>query len=234
MEKLSTFSDQRLLGRCVYCGRTSDTRDHAPSRVLLDAPFPRDLPVVPCCRACNASFSLDEEYVATAIECAICGTTDPGRLKRSRIATTLSSQPRLRARIESARSTGHVGLFVEANRLRNVVLKLARGHAAFELSEPQWTEPSSVWWATLASLEPRLRSSFESPPHAYIFPEVGSRAMQRIVQGLFSSRSTDDRSGWLTVQEGRYRYLATAGDEITVRIVLSEYLACEAAWAPDL
>jgi hypothetical protein len=50
---------------CVYCGRVTETRDHVPSRVLLDEPYPDNLPVVPSREACNtnrkSSTKLDEE-----------------------------------------------------------------------------------------------------------------------------------------------------------------------------
>jgi hypothetical protein len=36
---------------------------------------------------------------------------------------------------------------------------------------------------------------------------------------------------WVDVQEGRYRYhAADYGDEVRIKIVISEYLACEVAW----
>ena len=39
---------------------------------------------------------------------------------------------------------------------------------------------------------------------------------------------------WVEVQPGRYSYLAFDGDGgITVRIVLSEYLACEVVWGAE-
>lgn len=58
-----------------------------------------------------------------------------------------------------------------------------------------------------------------------VWPEVGSRALQRVVEG------TDlDGLGWITVQPGRYRYSVTANGGVTVRMVLSEYLAGEVIW----
>ncbi len=36
--------------------------------------------------------------------------------------------------------------------------------------------------------------------------------------------------GWLTVQEGRYRYMVVGTDNFVVRGVLSEYLAFEVIW----
>jgi hypothetical protein len=46
--------------------------------------------------------------------------------------------------------------------------------------------------------------------------------MQRIAAG---------ECGWITVQEGRYRFVAAAGAAAIVRMVLSEYLACEVVWS---
>ena len=45
------FNDNRLNNICPYCGDYGDTRDHVPSKALLDRPFPNDLPVVPACKA---------------------------------------------------------------------------------------------------------------------------------------------------------------------------------------
>jgi hypothetical protein len=36
--------------------------------------------------------------------------------------------------------------------------------------------------------------------------------------------------GWVVVQEGRYRFLTSTG-AVIVRMVLSEYLACEVVWS---
>ena len=107
------------------------------------------------------------------------------------------------------------------------MLKLTRGHAAFELSEPQFGHPTSYGRAPFIELNEEQRRDFEEPPRVSLFPELGSRAFQRILDddGLHAA-------DWITVQPGRYRYLATAGDAITVRVVLSEYLACEAIWDP--
>lgn len=58
-----------------------------------------------------------------------------------------------------------------------------------------------------------------------MWPEVGSRAMRRLVEGY-----PGDRPGWVVVQEGRYRYMAGAEDGSVVRMVLSEYLGCRVVW----
>jgi hypothetical protein len=40
MDPRHLFIDERLTGRCVYCGGRPNTRDHCPSKVLLDEAFP--------------------------------------------------------------------------------------------------------------------------------------------------------------------------------------------------
>src|SRR5690349_5967316 len=95
MDPKHLFYDDRLKGFCVYCGGPEETRDHVPSKVLLDEPYPTPLPVVPACERCNGSFSLDEEYLACFIECTICGTTDPTKVRRPRIQRKLRDAPAL-------------------------------------------------------------------------------------------------------------------------------------------
>jgi hypothetical protein len=47
MQQLRSYADERLVASCVYCGNVTETRDHVPSRILLDEPYPENLPVVP-------------------------------------------------------------------------------------------------------------------------------------------------------------------------------------------
>ena len=75
MDPRKLFVDERLIGSCVYCGGAPDSRDHVPSKVLLDDPLPPDLPVVEACSTCNGNFSLDEEYLACFLECVFSGST---------------------------------------------------------------------------------------------------------------------------------------------------------------
>ena len=110
-------------------------------------------------------------------------------------------------------------------RVRQVVLKLARCHAAYELNEPQLTEPTHLLVVPLPTLSESQRQHFETPPDTSVWPEVGSRAMQRllIAEEAYSM-------GWITVQEGRYRYMAVGAEAVLIRGVLSEYLGYEVIW----
>jgi hypothetical protein len=243
MEQLDDFADDRLLNGCTYCdSMLAETRDHVPSRILLDQPYPENLPVVPACRECNNTLSRDEEYVAALIECTVAGSTEPEKLRRDRVAGVLRRSPALRARIEAAKYEidGHVHFHVEAHRIDNVVRKLALGHAAFELSVRAGDEPTSFVWKPLHTLTPAERDAFEAPHEPQLFGEVGSRGMQRAVvaQATLSSADGKARSlnifmnDWIEVQEGRYRYLAIDDSGgAAIRIVIGEFLACEVFWS---
>lgn len=223
MRQINDFSDCRLTGSCVHCGGATETRDHMPSKVLLEKPYPENLPVVWACGGCNGSFSLDEDYLACLLACTLAGSTDPQRVERQGVRRILERSPALRERLElSRRVVGDDAIFqVEEARVRNLVLKLARGHANYELSEQHLKRPDFVGIAPLRTLTVEQRHSFEEPPAVNVWPEVGSRAMNRIAVG---------DCGWIDVQSGRYRYLAVAAGVVIIRMVLSEYLACEVIW----
>jgi hypothetical protein len=70
------------------------------------------------------------------------------------------------------------------------------------------------------------REAFEYPEVSRTWPEIGSRAFQRLV----TAGTEESATGWVTVQPGRYRYLASLNDGIEVRMVMSEYLAGYVRW----
>jgi hypothetical protein len=90
------FVDERFTGMCVYCGRRPNTRDHVPSRVLLDEPYPAELPVVEACNECNGDFSKDKVYLACVLDCIIAGSADPEMVIRSKIKRILKDESPLR------------------------------------------------------------------------------------------------------------------------------------------
>lgn len=227
MEQLRNLGDERQMAVCVYCGGYTETRDHVPSRVFLDKPYPFNLPVIPACQSCNESFSVDEEYVACLVECAAVGSVHHDDIQRDKIKRILQRKPALTSRLSHARMVTESGIqfSLEEDRIRNVMLKLGRGHAAFELNEPQFDKPSSLTFGPLACMTPENREEFETPPPLSLLPEVGSRAMQRLVIGDTASLL------WRVVQPDRYRYLTTVNGGVVVRVVMSEYLGGEVVWA---
>ena len=231
MKQIVPFADDRLIAGCVYCGRgDSLTRDHVPSKVLLDEPFPANLPVVPACDPCNQGFSLDELYFACVLESVISG--GEFMRMRPRIASRLKDTPDLRARIESSRVRGVDGSLihqVEVERVRSVLLKLARGHVAHELNEPHVEDPLHVQFSPIVDLSESQVDSFMKPPAATTaqgWPEIGSRAFIRA-----AGNAAVAGVPWLVVQHGRYQYVAEVGPAGTlVRMLIRDYLAAEVIW----
>lgn len=241
MDQLNNFADNRLIRGCIYCGGSADTRDHVPSKCLLEQPYPDNLPVVGCCDSCNQDFSKNEQYVVCLIESVLCGSTDPEKIGRPSVARIMQNSPALRQRIENSKIEvdGQIAFVPEIERIKNVMLKLARGHAAFELSQPCRTKPNHFWCGPLLLLPQENREAFDSVHFQQVFGEVGSRNMQRL---LVTQMTRLDQNGeqqnlgmlindWIDVQDGKYRFLAIDDmGQIVVRIVIAEYFACEVAW----
>ena len=232
MDPRQLFIDERLTGRCVHCGGQPSTRDHVPSKVFLDEPYPPDLPVADACEMCNASFSLDEQYLSCFIECVVWGTAEPVGLQRPKVKRILGDNSKLRYRIQSSKRldvAGNLLWDLEIDRVRNVILKLARGHAAYELYAKA-EDPAQVEFYPLLALSDQQRKDFEDIDSGELagLPEIGSRAFFR------ASGSEPDTFGrwgsWVIVQPGRYRYAVDETGGVLVRIVLSEYLACKVCW----
>lgn len=227
MKQINKFGDSRLEGYCIYCGGKPETRDHVPSKIIMDKPFPENLPVVPACDKCNQNFSKDEEYFACLIECILRGTTEPEKLKRKKIKDILNRKPKLKARLEKARiiQEGQTYFKTEEKRVRNVILKLARGHATYENSELQLNEPTSVSIRpiTLMNEDEQIEYFFHDEG---LLPEIGSRAFQRMFkedEGLVNN--------WVIVQEDKYIYSINHGSlGLTIKFLIWNYLACEVIW----
>jgi len=229
MQQIQNLGDNRNKGWCVFCGGPNETRDHTPSRVFLDKPYPDNLGASPACEKCNNGFSADEAYLACLLECVAAGSVDPSKIGRRKIARFMEGNPDVAARLAAARQTSESGVTfdVEHDRVWNVVVKLARGHAAYELNEPQLDEPLEVIIKPLVLMGAAERHRFERDDQEFaLWPEVGSRAMNRLLI------AGDDvfEEGWLVVQEGRYRYRTAQDGGMTVRFVIGEYLACEVRW----
>lgn len=232
MDPRKLFVDSRLTGVCIYCGGQPDSRDHCPAKVLIDEPFPADLPVVEACKSCNQSFSADEQYLACLIECVVSGSVEPATLGRRKIRRILEQTAMLAARIKQSERrdwNGTIYWEAEPKRVRNVILKLARGHLAYEFGLPLRGEPEVVSFMPLIAMSEDQVSEFEMPENdsRILWPEIGSRAFVRacIVGGDLVSND------WNVVQPERYRYFVGQSSGDFVHLVLSEYLACRVVWS---
>lgn len=229
MKHLNNFADERVNGHCVYCGGRAETKEHVPPKVFLDKPYPNELPVVEACASCNQGFSSDEQYMACLLDCVISGSADPVYVMREVTKSTLLTRPAIAEKLKKARKSlnGRCVFDVEYNRMKNIIQKVAVCHVLYELNLPVSLEDAEVEIFPLESLSNEAVSGFENlgKSEMALWPEVGSRAMQRLIV-------TDENfeSGWIYVQRGRYRYAVMQSDAIEVRMVFSEYLACVVRW----
>lgn len=230
MQHFSCYGDRRNKGQCIHCGGTAGTDDHVPSKVLLDEPYPMNLMVCPACFSCNNSLSPDEEYLACLLECVLAGDTSASSIARPKIARSLERNEALRRTIAAARRTveGRCVWAVDNQRVAAVLLKLARGHAAYEQNLPQADAPTRLYFVPLEAMTAADRHAFEGTDEGVVagWPEVGTRAMQR----LLVVGADVFKEDWLVVQPENYRFRVDTADGVRVRIVLREYLACEVAW----
>lgn len=232
MDPRHLFVDQRLTEMCVYCGGTPNTRDHVPSKVFLDEPLPPDLPVVDACEDCNNSFSIHEQYVACLLECVLSGSAELNEVERYKVKKILTENPGLGVRIAEGCTKDDSGKLVwkvEEDRVKTVIMKLARGHAAFQLGLPQLGEPEGISFVPFVVMSDEQRTTFElgSTSSIPLWPEVGSRAFISAAK----SGTVAYEKGWLTVQASRYRYFVDhTGVGLVIKMVLSEYLACRVVW----
>lgn len=73
-----------------------------------------------------------------------------------------------------------------------------------------------------------------------MFGEIGSRNLQRLMVMQITIQPLNGEeprvqnvliNDWIDVQENTYRYLAIDdNEEIRIKIVIAEYLACEVVW----
>ena len=230
MDPRKLFIDDRFPGICAYCGAVTDSRDHVPSRILLDEPYPNNLPVAESCIQCNQGFSLSEEYSACLIECVIQGTTIPNSNFRSKVAETLVSRPSIRQRIELGKEVDENNNTIwkpELERVTEVVLKLARGHVSYELGIQHIESPEIIEIFPIQVMSEEQIELFFSLENevGHLYPEIGSRAF---INSLTGKATAYDQ--WHIIQSDRYQYALGQSCGDWVKIVLINYLACYVVW----
>ena len=236
MKQMTDNSDVRNRGACIHCSAglnsRNKSRDHVPSKCLLVDPLPNNLYKVAICKACNASFSLDEEYFSSFLEAVLTGSVDSNPNPLPSTATSVKGSFGVRKRISQSRreqpllfGDTEVTWIPELDRIHSVIVKNARGHVFFELGEPLAYPPSRVECLPVIRMTVDQRNAFEEISLGSGWPEVGSRMMQRVVgiEPLVDS--------WVLVQDNVYRYAVLQDyGEIVVRSLIRNYLATEVAW----
>ncbi len=116
---------------CCYCGKNSESRDHIPSKNLLEKPFPDNLLTVPSCIKCNQSFSLDEEYFLNVlVEISNNPTLIAKKEPNGNVYKARKRSKKLNDRIENSLiqlEDGKIYFRMEENRIKKVIEKNALG-----------------------------------------------------------------------------------------------------------
>ncbi len=80
MRQWNVYHDSRSRGFCIQCEAGLDegnrSRDHVPTRGILDYPLPDNLPVVHTCQQCNSGFSDNESYLVALIAGVLTGSPE--------------------------------------------------------------------------------------------------------------------------------------------------------------
>jgi hypothetical protein len=232
---IEDYSDVRNKAWCIHCGaylnRVRVTRDHTPSKILLDRPFPDNLAVTPVCSECNHSFSLDEEYFSAFLSAVLSGTSDPDKQVIKQSGKALARNQALKNLIDQQKveqlhffEPTNISWFPDVDRMRNVILKNARAHLFYENGEPMRDDPETVSYLPLNLMSERQFNEFFVLDRFQPWCEVGSRWNARLFEG-----DAFDEFGFLVVQPGVYRFRVENGG-IGLRSVIREYLATYVHW----
>ena len=224
VKKYPPYHDTRLGRTCFHCGRSSpEIDDHVPPKAFLDKPYPDNLITVPSCAPCNSATSDDEQYVASLIEVVVCGTTDPGQLRRDNISRTLKHSPLLRKRLDQAATidNGTYTVYPEQERVDRVMEKIACGLWRFETMQDTADLKAVVSCNVTPLMDAKaITSFFSSGLKLSGWGEIGSRGFIRSICAGDESRYGP---GWEDVQRGRFSFAVDSGGD-RVRMIFSDYL----------
>jgi len=169
MKQYKRYADERQRHYCIYCGiniSSKSTREHIPSKVLLDKPYPENLPIILSCYKCNNNFSKDEEYIAYWLEILNQKINPKDTYIYKKIKRAFSRNKLLKAKIIGTNLFGSNELLsLNENIMEKVLLKQAKGHALFELNNPCYEKPIRLWWKFANSLTQQEIIKFNKIPY---------------------------------------------------------------------
>ena len=199
-----------------------------PSKSLVDKEFHVELQVTEICKKCNESFSLDEEYFLAFLSAVLSGSTEPAVQVIKKAGKKFETNPSLAKRISRQEKKyetqdGRVqSIWVpELERIRNVVLKNARGHFYHECAEPLMQDPLQVYFSPIEFVNSEiLERSFSASGWA----EIGSRWNTRLL-----SENIFDSAGFAVVQPDVYKFKIYT-EQARVDTVIRNYLFTSVIW----
>ncbi len=191
---------------CVYCGNMANTKEHLPTKGIFDSIEDLNLMILPACFSCNNSFSEAEKYFVCFIDYLKSKVYEDYEI-RSKTLRTFSKYPYLKDKIEShfiEIGNGQLKVDCDWDALELVMLKIARGHMAYEFSEIFMGEPKHFNYNFIFSINNEEVENYNSPVISNVLPEIGSRMFEQQLITL----EGDSVYLWKVIKENQYRYLA--------------------------
>jgi len=224
----------------------AETREHVPSKVFLQTPYPNDLPTVPSCEECNNGFSSDELYTAVLLE-LLKNYRQNYYILNKKTHKRLERKEGKQAQNAFESYLLHPSSLFDDFKIKRVLQKLAICHAVYEVSEGYHGD---AWESNVQGIEFKLLpymtqdeyEDMDSFEVMTLLPEVGSLGHERIA--VFEITSLTQESDlpqktilpfatWYEVQDGYYRYLTVVDNtSILVKIIIGEFLFTE-VWFKD-
>lgn len=226
-----TFFEKSSKNGCIYCGRHANTREHVPSKAFLVEPYPKNMCVVPACFECNNGYSEDEKYVSCfldVLKSAIYNDYDCNAYTIRRLSHDGNLKKLLDEQIKVIDEK--VYYTIDEKRFYNIILKLAKGHAGFELDCVCFDYSKiKMTYDFVFNMSESDIEAFADVPEISVVHEVGSRCCNAPLV-LRNVKTGEDSAFlfWHEVQENQYRYqtLYNEDGKISVKIVIYEMLYC--------
>ena len=232
-DRLGYFTewDRNSDNGCIYCGNSADTREHSPSKAFLKEPFPENLPTVPACFKCNNGYSSDEEYVSCYLD-ILKSKVINGYVINTKTFEHLKKNVGLSAILnkEIQLIDGKVYFSYNEKRLINVLVKLARGHAAFEFDYVNFDCKPFVSYNFAFNMNSEEIQAFKEVVEINKLPSVGARVYNRllVMENLQKKKEFMYFFDWVSVQDNEYSYnvYLDENDFVCVKISIAEILFC--------
>lgn len=226
-----TSWENNLHNGCIYCGCPATTREHVPSKAFLTKPYPENMSIVPACFECNNGYSNDEKYVACYLD-VLKEAVVPGYHRKENTLLLIEKDKALQQLISEQivvdSENGVVRYKIDEERLRRILLKLAKGHAGFEFDHVCFDDAeTSIEYNFAFNMTDEERNEFNTIPLIDKAPEVGSRGC--ITPFVLENIQTGELMGmcmWNDVQDEQYRYQMSYNEKngVCVKIVIYELL----------
>jgi len=218
------YLNDRDCSICVFCDKEAGTDEHIPAKgAFLTKPYPDNLHTVRVCNDCNNKSSNDEERVGFILRyLKLIEEGRTGELDNYFLTERRMKNEDLLFEALDIDINGNPFINIDKELFIRVLEKYSKGHIFYELGIRLLDVPSRMSFAFKSQIDSKRLAEFNKTFISAVYPEVGSRLLQRIIE--------ENGNNWQTVQEGYYRYYVTYTPKISIRIVINEILFCEISW----